>query len=132
MSSPDNPFQTPQYVSSKSAYAPPSGQKPVSGMAVASLVLGILSLVTSLPGCCCMLIFLLSGTFGLIALVMGYFGLQECNQGQKSGKSLAIAGMVCGGIGLGFTLLLFTLIAMGVVADVAGQAVQQNQFNNNF
>ena len=134
MSQSGNPFEAPKYVSSSSrAYAPaPGAPQQVSGMAVGSLVTGILGLVSAMPSCCCVLILMLSGALSLIAVILGYFGMQECDQGRKSGKGLAVAGLVCGGIGLAFTLLLFVLNMLGVLAGIAGQAAQRNQFNNNF
>ena len=75
---------------------PPQMQPPNNGLAVASLVCGILAIV---PGCCC-------GFFGLplsvLAVVMGIVGINQINAsgGQVGGKSLAIAGVVCGATAL--------------------------------
>jgi hypothetical protein len=77
---------------------PPMGMggfpPPNHGLAVASMVCGILAIV---PGCCC-------GLFGMplsiAALVMGLMSINQINAsgGQLGGKGMAIAGTVCGGI----------------------------------
>lgn len=55
------------------AYAPAS----TSGMAVASLVTGLLGI-------------------GLLALVFGVVGFRETEHGQRAGKGMAVAGIVLG------------------------------------
>ena len=76
-----------------------------SGLAVASLVFGILSVLTS---------FLLVG-LGLInsilAVVFGATGIVSCKRHGKSGKGLAIAGLIMGAFGL---IIVITRIAKGV------------------
>jgi hypothetical protein len=76
-----------------------------SGLAIASLVTGILSLF---PGCCC-------GLFGIplsiVALVMGIISIQQINAsgGQIGGKNMAIAGTVLGGIAIAIDIVMFVL-----------------------
>jgi len=68
---------------------------PTSGLAIASLIFGILGL-TLLP------------TLGsIVALILGYMAKNEINSsaGRLEGSGLAIAGLVLGYIGLGLTLL---------------------------
>ena len=76
-----------------------------SGLAVASLVFGILSVLTS---------FLLVG-LGLInsilAVIFGAAGIVSCKRHGKSGKGLAIAGLIMGAFGL---IIVITRIAKGV------------------
>ena len=76
-----------------------------SGLAVASLVFGILSVLTS---------FLLVG-LGLInsilAVVFGATGIVSCKRHGKSGKGLAIAGLIMGAFGL---IIVISRIAKGV------------------
>jgi hypothetical protein len=70
---------------------------PNHGLAVASMVCGILAIV---PGCCC-------GALGIplsiAAVVMGLVAVMQINAsgGQLGGKNMAIAGIVCGGVGMG-------------------------------
>jgi hypothetical protein len=69
-----------------------------NGMAVASMVLGILWLYW----------------FGsLLALIFGYVALSQLKQRQQSGRGMAIAGIVLGWIGAA-TLVLFIIIAAAV------------------
>jgi hypothetical protein len=68
---------------------------PTSGLAIASLIFGILGL-TLLP------------TLGsVVAVILGYMAKSEINSstGQLEGSGLATAGLVLGYIGLGLTLL---------------------------
>lgn len=94
----------------------------MSGLAIGSLVCGILSLVTTVPGCCCLPFFILSGALGLVAVVLGIFGIQQCNQQGHGGKGMAIAGVACGGVALVLTLLLVVLLMTGMLADIIKQA----------
>jgi hypothetical protein len=87
---------------------PPQGpQQRSHGLAIASLVTGILALF---PGCCC-------GLFGIplsiIALVMGIVSIQQINAsgGQLGGKNMALAGTILGGVAIGIDVLAFFLNA---------------------
>lgn len=71
-----------------------------SGMAVAGLVLGILSML-----CCC--IWYVSAILGILALVFSIITVAK----NKPGKGMAIAGIVCGAIGL----LISIVIVIGVI-----------------
>lgn len=63
--------------------------KPTSGLAVASLILGILAIVLACFG--------VAGIIcGILAVIMGGVALAS----KKSGKGMAIAGLVCGLISL--------------------------------
>ena len=80
-----------------------SGQSAVQGtggmvgISVAGMVSGILSLL-----CCCFPYF--SMLLGIAALVLGFISLKN----RYDGKGMAIAGMVCGGIGT-FLAILFII-----------------------
>ena len=71
------------------------------GLAVASMVCGILAII---PGCCC-------GLFGIplsiAALIMGIVAITQINAsgGQLTGKGMAIAGAVCGGVSIGLDVV---------------------------
>ncbi|MBQ7954621.1 MAG: DUF4190 domain-containing protein [Lachnospiraceae bacterium] len=71
-------------------YAPPVQANPNNGMAVGSLVCGILSLVLC---CCCGFGIVLS----IIGLILGIMSKSK-NGGKLSG--MAIAGIICSGIGV--------------------------------
>jgi hypothetical protein len=83
---------------------------PTSGAAVASLVLGIVGVL----GGWCML-----GLPCLIAVVLGHVAMSETKPGSKSGRGMAVAGLVLGYLFLApmviFTIMLF---AGGVLSAV--------------
>jgi len=64
------------------------------GFAVASMVLGIVAIVTA--GC------VVGGVVGIIAIVFGAIGLQRLGQpgGARRGRGMAIAGVACGTVAL--------------------------------
>ena len=72
------------------------------GMAVASLVLGILGLVLA--------IFLLGGLLGLVAVILGVVALGKIKRGEADGKGMAIGGIVTGALAM---LLAASLLAVG-------------------
>jgi|SRR5580765_5510189 len=75
--------QQPQYV---------IAQRPNSGMAVASMVLGIVGLILGF----------LWVIPPILAVIFGGVGIRQTNTGLKSGKGMAIAGLTTGLIGLAF------------------------------
>lgn len=78
--------------------APPGGA--TNGMAIASLVLGILWLWW---------------VGSILALIFGYVGKQQIDQsqGRQSGRGLAIAGIVLGWIGVGMAVLTIIAVSSG-------------------
>jgi hypothetical protein len=92
----------------------PPGPPRNNGLAVGSLVCGILAIV---PGCCC-------GFFGIplsiAAVVMGLVSMNQINAsgGLQGGKGMAIAGTVCGGVAMAMDVL-------AVVFNVSSQLMQQ-------
>lgn len=78
--------------------------RPVSGLAIASLVLGILTLLLFwVP--------FLHLAPALITIVLGMLGLQKVRSGRASGGGLAIAGIICAVLGVIPTFLLLLSIA---------------------
>jgi hypothetical protein len=75
-------------------------QNSTNGMAIASLVLGILWLWW---------------LGSIVALIFGYVGKSQIDRsgGRQSGRGMAIAGIVLGWIGVGI-LILFTILAVAV------------------
>lgn len=73
-----------------------------SGLAVASLVLGILWL---------------GGLGALLAIIFGAVGLKQTKDGQRGGRGLAIAGLVLGIVGIVGSIMMFVAIA-GTTAAV--------------
>ena len=90
-------------------YAQPGESGGVNGLAIGSLVCGIISII-----CCCTSIF--SVLLGITAIVLAVLSKKD-NGGAMPG--MAIAGMICGVIGM----LLGAMILVGVILDEAGISV---------
>jgi hypothetical protein len=87
-----------------------------SGMAIASLVLGLTSIVAT--SCCCGTGFLPA----VLAVVFGHVAQHQIkrSQGRLEGSALAVAGLVCGYIGLVFQVFLALLtLVLCIVSAVA-------------
>jgi len=65
---------------------------PMSAACVASLVLGVLSVVFAALG-------YLAFVAGASAVVFGIIGIGRANRGMVSGRALAVAGIVLGAVG---------------------------------
>lgn len=101
-------------------YPPPYEQQPyygqaappASGLAVASLVLGITGLLFSwIP-----LIGIVAWPLVIVGLVLGFIALPTINRGERSGYGLAIAGMITAGVGL--LICLAYLLFFGFLAGI--------------
>ncbi len=94
---------------------PGNQQLPTSGKAIASLVLGIVSIPSCLfyaiPALVC----------GILAVVFAKGAYEQISMGEcnPSSKGLATAGMICGYIGLGLGLLFVVLLIIGLIASFA-------------
>jgi uncharacterized membrane protein len=84
-----------------------------SGMAIASMVLGIAGIV-ALSCCCCGTGFVPS----VLAVVFGHVALYQIRRsaGRLEGTSMAIAGLVCGYIGLVMNLAAMVVAMLWAVA----------------
>jgi len=92
-----------------------SGTNSGKGMAIASLVLGILSLCASAAWWC-------GGPISIVGLVLGALGVKS------QGKGMAIAGIILSAIGL-VLLVLFRIIFRGLVL---GNSFRQLLLNRGF
>lgn len=95
---PPPPAGPPYPPSGTAAYPPPMMQSTkTNGMAIASLVLGILWI---------------SGVGSLLALIFGIIGKNQidASRGRESGRGMAIAGIVLGIVGIAGAILLVILI----------------------
>jgi hypothetical protein len=90
-------------------------QLPSSGLAVASLVLGILGLTS---GCCTF------GIFSILAVIFGHAGLADTRDGRKSGRGMAQAGLVMGYVvaGPAIALSIFVVFGSGMTAITGAAA----------
>ncbi|MDB4778256.1 DUF4190 domain-containing protein [bacterium] len=106
---PTNPYsqpQSPQKPLPNSHYPKQYGPQ-VSPLAILSLVFGIISLPFNL---CCGCVPILS----LAAVICGCIAINQCHSGAFTGKGIAIAGVVCGSIGL----LIFVLLLVLQIMDI--------------
>lgn len=89
--------------------APPAN--PSAGLAIASMVLGILGLLSSA--------FVVGGLLGLIAVILGVIALIK----RHGGKGMSIAGIATGAIAIlvGAFFLLIALVALGGVQERANE-----------
>ncbi len=77
---------------------PPGDGRRTNGLAVASLVLGIVGII---------LCFLFIPW--ILAIIFGAIAIKQCNADPTyTGKGLAIAGLICGLVGLAIIVLIFT------------------------
>ena len=93
--------------------APPPSRR-ANGFAVASLVLGILSIV---------LFFMIwvPVVLGILAIVFGAVGISNAKKGAPH-KGMAIGGLVCGAAGI-VAMILFIALVVSVVNDPNVQRV---------
>lgn len=83
---------------------------PTSGLATASMVMGILGLVV---GCCSF------GIFSLLAVIFGHMATGETKSGAKQGHGMAIAGLVMGYVVFLPALAFSVLVGFSWVLGVA-------------
>ncbi|MEU1687944.1 DUF4190 domain-containing protein [Micromonospora sp. NPDC005707] len=81
-----------------------------SGMATASLVLGILGV---LGGWC------LFGLPCVLAVILGHLALRETRDGMRSGHGMAVAGLVLGYVFVGPMILFTVMVFFGSVLSAA-------------
>ena len=109
---PDANWQN-QQIGQNTPFQPPvAGQGQNQTLPIISLVLGILSL-------CCYV----SPITGIAALITGYLGMKNVNNDPANygGKTLAIVGMILGGLFLLIGILYWVLILLGVAASFIPQ-----------
>ncbi len=115
-----NPAVTPQ----AGAYAP---APPTSGLAIASMVCGILAILSS-----CAYVGIL---FGIPAVITGHMAMKSFRnpQDSKGGKGMAIAGLICGYLGSLISLVLIVIVAFavnsseGFIREAMDEAQRQQQ-----
>ena len=78
--------------------------KQSSGLSIASMVLGIISIVSCCVAC-------LSIPLGILAVIFGIIGVVK----NQPGKGMAVAGIITGGISIAAVVVLYILIAAGTV-----------------
>lgn len=102
-------------------YGPPPGQygpsKRTNGLAVGALIAGIIAFFTGW--------IFIGIAIGVAAVVMGFLGVKKANSGEADGgKGLAIAGIITGGLGIVFGIIMIIVVAFA--------ADDVNNFGNEF
>ena len=96
-------------------YGQPPQEQGGQGMAIAGMVLGIISLV-----CCC------SGYFALVIGIVGFVLSLVVLVQKKPGKGMAIAGIICASIAV-ITILALMMIGRSVSTDELQRMLQEIQ-----
>jgi hypothetical protein len=86
--------------------APPPGAQASQGMAIGSLVCGILSIVTFCG-------WYLSIPLGIVAIVLGQMAKGKIARGEAGGAGLAKTGVILGAIGIALSVLITILAIVG-------------------
>ena len=95
---------------------PPAGApNPNNGMAVAALVLGILTFVCLGP------------IAGVLAVIFGFLGMKKANEMGGTGKGMAIAGIILGIVGTVISILLLVFVVFA--ADKASDSISDSVKN---
>lgn len=98
-------------------YQPPPSQAS-SGLAVASLVLGIIS-------CASFCVIWVSAPLGVLAIVLAVVALGQIRRGEAGGSGMAKSGMVLGMVGIVLSIVILVLASAGL--HLLGKTVQKAQ-----
>ena len=94
------------------------GRSLPKGTAVASLVLGILGLLTS-P-------FVFGGLLGLLAVILGVLALGKVKRGEADGRGLAVGGIVTGALAMLAAIgFLIVYIAVGSFLSTNSDSISE-------
>lgn len=85
-------------------YGPPMMARKTNGMAVAGMVIGILSLVLFWA-------WFLGPVLAVLGIIFSSVGISQCNRERQEGKGMAIAGLVCSLISAAFWVVLVIAVA---------------------
>lgn len=106
-------YQEPSYVppAYQTGYTAPAmayqqaGQQPSNTSGLLSMIFGIVSIPVSI--CCYGVI-----SFGLAvaAIVLGVIGLRKVNEGQATNRGMALAGLICGVVGIMAAVMWLVLL----------------------
>lgn len=97
-----------------------------TGMSVASLVLGIIGILTA--------VILLGGLLGLVAVILGALALGKIKRGEAGGRGMAIGGIVTGVLAMLLTLLLLVTVGSFLASnsdEISNLSDCIEQANNN-
>ena len=134
------PGAPPAYGTAPAGYGAPGGPpgfggQPQNGLGIASLVLGILALVSGL--------FIIGGVFGVVAVVLGVLALGKVKKGLANNRGMALAGIITGALGILLTILVIAGAAAlfnsddvsnlrECLTDAGGDSAKQEQCQQDF
>lgn len=101
-----NPYNSPQAPNMYGAQSQPG-----EGMAIATIVLGIISIVFAFFPCCCYLNLLIGVPCGVVGLILSF----------QVPKERRMVGMILNGIGLGLIVLFFAAYLIFIFVAAANQ-----------
>jgi hypothetical protein len=104
------------------------GQPPSAGLAVTSMVLGIVGVVGTLFSCCCGVFAFVGVILGIGAVITGVIALNKCKDGSGEGRGMAIAGVSCGAASI---VLGIALVVLAIVFSFSPGMMQQFQQMQN-
>lgn len=82
----------------------PYGPAPSSGLAITSMVLGIIGLVF-------VCVIYITIPCSVLAIIFGWIAISQSKTGRAGGKGMAIAGLVCGLVAMSVYLIIFLFVA---------------------
>lgn len=91
------------------------GMKPRNGLGVAALVLGILSIFTS--------VIFIGALLGILAIILGFIGRGRAKRREATNGGVAVAGIITGILGLLITVALVAVIG-SIFSSGAGKTYQ--------
>ena len=119
--SPQPPAPQPTY-----SYTPPPGFPPAyaakpktNGMALASMILGILGITVGL----CLIFF---PVMPILAVIFGHIGLTQTRNTGAPGRGYAIAGLVTGYVGIALAILWLIAVAIILRTPLIGSRVSRS------
>lgn len=113
-------YAQPQYAQPQYA-AQPAKKSNKIGFAIASLVLGIISILT----CCCCEI---GALFGIPGIILGGIAISK----KYDGKGMAIAGVICSVIGIVICIVYWVLFCCGALDSYNSYNSYLNDFYNYY
>lgn len=110
-----NPYSTPPtsgspYATPYAAYQAVPAAGVTNGMAIASLVLGIVGIAT----CCC---YGMGALPGLVGAILGHISLKQIKERGQQGRGMAIAGIATGWSAVALTAIMVLLLVIGIIND---------------
>lgn len=99
-------------------YQQPSGyvnQQPTNGLAIASMICGIVGLMS-------MCVYGFGAIGGILAIIFGHIARGQIRRGQGQGDGMAVAGLIMGYIAVGLVAVFVVIFVFIIIVAAAGSA----------